>query len=172
VLDHKTFSDANPSPKFKVNLEVYSQYENNKYEEKGWIFKTRPGESPSSQRQYISGKIRELVEVDPKVKLEADDLQALLSPGMIPGYSLLNKFWGYFHLYDPYLSSIEWKENPIHELQIEPKHKLLLGDLIAQHGIKKASMNDIVPGKGNGLIILLHGLPGCGKTLTAGKHKL
>jgi ATP-dependent 26S proteasome regulatory subunit len=28
-------------------------------------------------------------------------------------------------------------------------------------------MNDIIRGKGNGLIILLHGSPGTGKTLTA-----
>ena len=30
--------------------------------------------------------------------------------------------------------------------------------------------NDIIAGKGKGLIMLLHGGPGTGKTLTAGEH--
>lgn len=32
------------------------------------------------------------------------------------------------------------------------------------------TLNDIIAGKGNGLIILLHGSPGTGKTLTAERY--
>ena len=32
------------------------------------------------------------------------------------------------------------------------------------------AMDDIIKGKGNGLIILLHGSPGTGKTLTAERY--
>jgi DNA polymerase III delta prime subunit len=40
------------------------------------------------------------------------------------------------------------------------------------HGVVKGNQtNDIVAGKGNGLIMLFHGSPGTGKTLTAGEQK-
>jgi len=35
--------------------------------------------------------------------------------------------------------------------------------------ISSERMEDVIEGKGNGLIMLLHGSPGTGKTLTAGK---
>ena len=38
--------------------------------------------------------------------------------------------------------------------------------------VKSNQTNDIVAGKGNGLIMLFHGSPGTGKTLTAGEQKL
>jgi DNA polymerase III delta prime subunit len=36
--------------------------------------------------------------------------------------------------------------------------------------VKSNQTNDIVAGKGNGLIMLFHGSPGTGKTLTAGEQ--
>jgi DNA polymerase III delta prime subunit len=36
--------------------------------------------------------------------------------------------------------------------------------------VKGNQTNDIVAGKGNGLIMLFHGSPGTGKTLTAGEQ--
>lgn len=59
------------------------------------------------------------------------------------------------------------------QLVLPPGHKPMVVSLIAQHFRDKESatadddQNDIVRGKGKGLIILLHGLPGVGKTTTA-----
>jgi signal recognition particle GTPase len=59
------------------------------------------------------------------------------------------------------------------ELVLPSGHKDMLLSLISQHFRDKESttadedQNDIVRGKGKGLIILLHGLPGVGKTTTA-----
>ena len=100
-----------------------------------------------------------------------DDLKALLSPGVTPGYSLLGKFWGYFQVNDANLTPIEWKSDPVEDLQIDPKQKALISDMIKQYGSEQIRKSDIVAGKGNGLIILLHGKPGCGKTLTAGARQ-
>lgn len=59
------------------------------------------------------------------------------------------------------------------ELVLPEGHKDMVVSLISQHFRDKESVtadedqNDIVRGKGKGLIILLHGLPGVGKTTTA-----
>ncbi len=92
------------------------------------------------------------------------DAQALLCPASSPGYNLVKKDWGYFDI--DLLEDIVWALNPLNELEIDPLRKEILRDLIMEHHSKPWS-NDIVSGKGEGLIFLLGGPPGCGKTLTA-----
>jgi SpoVK/Ycf46/Vps4 family AAA+-type ATPase len=56
------------------------------------------------------------------------------------------------------------------KLQLPKANKDLIQNLVQSHTSgtgKKAMMEDIVSGKGKGLVILLHGPPGVGKTLTA-----
>lgn len=61
------------------------------------------------------------------------------------------------------------------KLQIEQRHKDLIQGLIHQHFKKKQmetlgfeiSSQDMIRGKGKGVVILLHGVPGVGKTATA-----
>lgn len=57
------------------------------------------------------------------------------------------------------------------QLVLPPGHKKMVKSLVAQHFRDKESKEeqqvDIVSGKGKGLIILLHGAPGVGKTTTA-----
>ena len=47
--------------------------------------------------------------------------------------------------------------------------KQTLGDSGLQIGLK-GKRDDIIAGKGSGIIIFLHGLPGTGNTLTAGSY--
>lgn len=44
--------------------------------------------------------------------------------------------------------------------------------MVNSHLRQSNSFQDIVPGKGGGVVILLHGPPGVGKTLTAGAYML
>ncbi|KAF5644913.1 TOB3 (member of AAA-ATPase family) [Fusarium sp. NRRL 52700] len=65
-------------------------------------------------------------------------------------------------------------QNTFDLLILPPGHREMVESLVTQHFLDKASSSDetdevdIVRGKGKGLILLLHGAPGVGKTTTAG----
>jgi SpoVK/Ycf46/Vps4 family AAA+-type ATPase len=58
------------------------------------------------------------------------------------------------------------KEQPFDDLELATKTKKTLRKLVEEHS-KKSVIEDLIPGKGQGLVVLLHGPPGVGKTLTA-----
>lgn len=97
---------------------------------------------------------------------ELTPAQALLCPGLSVGYSLQQKEWGYFDV--DLLDDVEWAEEPVRRLEIPELHKDVLMDLIMEHNTKPVDTS-VAAGKGEGLLFLLSGPPGCGKTLTAGK---
>jgi len=66
-----------------------------------------------------------------------------------------------------HLQDIVWSEEAFRSLVLGSKQKILIHSLVKQHARRAALFDDIVAGKGQGLIGLLSGGPGCGKTLTA-----
>ena len=60
-----------------------------------------------------------------------------------------------------------WKDEAFRSLVMREKQKTLIRSLVKQHSSKETGYDDVVQGKGKGLIGLLSGRPGCGKTLTA-----
>jgi hypothetical protein len=58
------------------------------------------------------------------------------------------------------------KEKPFQDLELAKKTKETLKKLVTEHA-KEGMIEDLIPGKGQGLIVFLHGPPGVGKTLTA-----
>jgi signal recognition particle GTPase len=95
------------------------------------------------------------------------NLQALLSPSLIPGFSLVEKVWARF-LIDK-VKPIIWAENTFEKLEIDQISKRVIRSLVMRHQASKDSFDDLIAGKGKGLVFLLFGPPGSGKTLTAGK---
>jgi AAA+ superfamily predicted ATPase len=61
---------------------------------------------------------------------------------------------------------IKWNEQAFDHLVLHSTKKELIRALVKKHDSTNESM-DVIEGKGNGLILLLHGGPGTGKTLTA-----
>ena len=59
---------------------------------------------------------------------------------------------------------------PFEKLELDKKSKELLKTLVFQHSKDPEPIDDLIPGKGNGLIVLLHGPPGVGKTLTVERY--
>ena len=104
-----------------------------------------------------------------------------LSP-LLPGYALKNKLWcKYFddnrceiatdyvsvNFYVDDIKPVQWNDDAYEHLVYEEESKDLVLTFVENHQNTKKEMDDVIIGKGQGLVILLSGPPGTGKTLTA-----
>lgn len=105
---------------------------------------------------------------------EPSDIDFLLMPPDIHGFYLNEKKW--LKLFVDCVQPVSWNKKAYERLVLPPQTKDLVRALVAvrtsQRGVKQGlgvagKRTDITSGKGNGLIMLLHGGPGTGKTLTA-----
>jgi hypothetical protein len=97
--------------------------------------------------------------------------QALLCPARIRGFSLTDKIWSFF-LVDE-VKDIRWAQDSFAKLELEENFKKTISALVFTHDRTPKmheKVDDIISGKGKGLIFLLTGPPGLGKTLTAGLY--
>ncbi|ELR03570.1 hypothetical protein GMDG_06228 [Pseudogymnoascus destructans 20631-21] len=106
--------------------------------------------------------------MESSVNLDALTEEDLLtcSPTVL-GFSLNDKLWLEFAIAD--ISGISWNESLFNQLAIPDKSKKLIEALTTAQssGKTKYTFDDFVEGKGRGLIMLLYGPPGVGKTMTA-----
>lgn len=107
------------------------------------------------------------VEVEP-----LSDEQCLLATPVLRGFSFTEKLFLEFFVDNT--SEIEWNTSCFEQLVLPDGPKDLVQALVAEHtqrnaktNTKGANFDDIVKNKGLGLILVLHGPPGVGKTLTA-----
>jgi len=66
------------------------------------------------------------------------------------------------------LTEISWKTSPWDTLLLKDEQKRVLKALVESH-IFPDNARDMTEQKGKGLVMLLHGTPGSGKTMTAGR---
>ncbi|CAI6334819.1 unnamed protein product [Periconia digitata] len=91
--------------------------------------------------------------------------QKLVCSPLLRGYSLKTKMW--LNLFVNSVQDIEWQTNAFDRLVLPNNQKeLILGFTESQQKYRN-SFDDVIEGKGRGMIILLCGPPGVGKTLTA-----
>jgi AAA+ superfamily predicted ATPase len=95
---------------------------------------------------------------------EEEVLNPMFCPPFTIGYALDRKVWCRFFI--DQLQPIEWRPNPMDELILPQQQKKVLQALVGSHRFPEQSRDEWVT-KGQGLIVLLHGSPGSGKTLTA-----
>ncbi|KAL8686930.1 MAG: hypothetical protein Q9218_006760 [Villophora microphyllina] len=107
--------------------------------------------------QYVSTTNRN------PASLSEDDL--LLCTGTVLGFSFSTKAWAAFAITP--LRPVVWNEEAFKKLVIGPKQRTLVHTLVKAHGRGQNEEDDIIQDKGKGLIGLLSGSPGVGKTLTA-----
>jgi hypothetical protein len=93
-----------------------------------------------------------------------EDFLALLPPE-IHGFDLANKAWKLIQV--ERLTDVTWNKDAFSRLVAPSETKELIEAAVMAHGHRLTPAPDIIGGKGQGLLILLHGGPGTGKTLTA-----
>ncbi|KAJ7492168.1 P-loop containing nucleoside triphosphate hydrolase protein [Mycena latifolia] len=93
------------------------------------------------------------------------DEQYMICTPIVLGFCFGVKMWGAFAM--DRLKDIDWSDEAFRSLVLGPKQKTLIHSLFKTHTAHAATFDDVVKGKGKGLIGLFSGSPGCGKTLTA-----
>ncbi|KAI9761178.1 MAG: hypothetical protein M1840_002010 [Geoglossum simile] len=99
------------------------------------------------------------------VKLDEEHL--MLLPPYIYGFAFADKIYCGFLV--RHVRNVEWSHGAFDRVFIPDNHKRLLLAMIQGHKAQREDselQNDIIDGKGKGLVILLHGPPGVGKTVT------
>lgn len=103
-----------------------------------------------------------------------DPEHLLLFPQRLIAYSFRAR--KFFVANVDFISVITTPKSPFRDLKIESEHKRILKSLVGRHfqkqDIRRQNKDavldqDFIRGKGSGLVILLHGVPGVGKTTTA-----
>lgn len=112
-----------------------------------------PGESDGAEGD--SGAVR------PSLTEE----QLLVTSPMVRGYALRNKRWMEFFVDD--VGDVEFDEQAFSSLVLPGDKKELILAFAQSQARYKDAFDDVISGKGKGIIVLLSGGPGIGKTLTA-----
>ncbi|KAJ4016340.1 hypothetical protein NW752_003462 [Fusarium irregulare] len=90
--------------------------------------------------------------------------ESFVFPGTIVGYNLRQKKWQ--DLQVDYIQPVHWNKQAFRHLVIDEEIKDIIQALVTSK-LATDKTTDFIQGKGSGLIILLHGGPGTGKTFTA-----
>jgi hypothetical protein len=92
----------------------------------------------------------------------------LFCPGEVYAFSLPGKDWKLVKIRE--LQDVTFDEDALRKkLVIENSYRKVVTAMVKSYRSKDATFTDFIKGKGRGLVVLLHGSPGTGKTLTAGK---
>ncbi|KAK0663456.1 hypothetical protein QBC41DRAFT_24026 [Cercophora samala] len=121
---------------------------------------TKDGEKGENKDVSASGA------KDSKKIPEFSEEDYLIASPVVLGFSFAEKLWLEFTVSG--VKEIQWNETAYDSLVLESKTKDIVKALVESHKYHAAeSIDDVIQGKGRGLVAVLHGPPGTGKTLTA-----
>ena len=117
-----------------------------------------------SFKKMVPNHWNQLSQPHPTHQLEGvPDTEVHLCAPTVLGYSFACKKWGRFDA-DKF-TEIVWNTNAFDHLVLAEEKKLLIKSLV--YADRTEMITDVVSGKAGGSIVILHGKPGTGKTLTA-----
>lgn len=95
-----------------------------------------------------------------------NDEELLIASPVVLGFAFSEKLWLEFTVSG--ISDIVWNEGAFDSLVLPENQKSIVKALVSSHAFHPSrNIDDIISGKGKGLVAVLHGPPGTGKTLTA-----
>jgi hypothetical protein len=109
-----------------------------------------------------------IIKAEPEQAPKLSKEELLICGHTIPGFSLANKRWCFFEL--DRIEQFEYNSRAFESLLLAADQKTMIHSLVKVHSDKGLQFDDLIKGKGKGMIFLLHGEPGVGKTLTAGEY--
>ncbi|KAJ6111187.1 hypothetical protein N7486_003422 [Penicillium sp. IBT 16267x] len=114
-------------------------------------------------RQMEKSEYLRALATEAATKIDPNDY--VLLPRRMIGYSFRDR--KFVRLNVELLKPIMKSEHVFRDLKIDEEHKRMIRALINSHFQREGPSLDLIQGKGSGLVILLHGPPGVGKTATA-----
>ncbi|KAJ5216639.1 uncharacterized protein N7498_003046 [Penicillium cinerascens] len=97
---------------------------------------------------------------------EFTEEELLVASPVVLGFAFSEKLWLEFTISG--ISDIEWNVDAFGSLVLPNNQKSIVKALVESHTFHAAeNIDDVIQGKGKGLVAVLHGPPGTGKTLTA-----
>jgi len=121
------------------------------------------GESGDSDDMPMDGHFADEDDASKRPPLSTE--QKLICSPLLRGYSLKSKLWLNFFVNS--VKGIEWQNDAFERLVLPKNQKELILGFTESQRKHRNSFDDVIEGKGRGMIILLCGPPGVGKTLTA-----
>ncbi|EEP81400.1 conserved hypothetical protein [Uncinocarpus reesii 1704] len=92
--------------------------------------------------------------------------ELLIASPVVLGFAFSEKLWLEFTVSG--IREIEWNSGAFDSLVLPGNQKSIVKALVESHTFHAAeNIDDVIQGKGKGLVAVLHGPPGTGKTLTA-----
>ncbi|KAL8957914.1 MAG: hypothetical protein Q9193_004926 [Seirophora villosa] len=92
--------------------------------------------------------------------------ELLIASPVVLGFAFSEKLWLEFTVSG--INEIEWNEGAFDSLVLPDSQKSIVKALVESHTFSASrNIDDVIQGKGRGLVAVLHGPPGTGKTLTA-----
>jgi hypothetical protein len=117
----------------------------------------------SYQKMNPANRMQPVHEEDILDHVSSDQLH-LCVPTVL-GYSFVRKMWG--HFIAGKFTPVVWNKGAFDLLVLPSATKELIQSLVHADRSNVNVIKDVISGKGGGCILLLHGKPGTGKTLTA-----
>lgn len=98
--------------------------------------------------------------------LEFTEEELLIASPVVLGFAFSEKLWLEFTVSG--VADIDWDTGAFDSLVLPGQQKSIVKALVESHTFRAAeNIDDVIQGKGRGLVAVLHGPPGTGKTLTA-----
>ncbi|KAF4469330.1 P-loop containing nucleoside triphosphate hydrolase [Fusarium albosuccineum] len=106
-----------------------------------------------------------LIDIASNQHMSLGEEELLLFHYQIGGFDLAWRKWALFNI--DHIQDVQFNSDAFQQLVLSPEKKRLIQSLVQQRNSKDGGFDDLIKGKGKGLIFLLHGPPGVGKTFTA-----